>query len=146
MKSMASPSKRQAVIVGLVVIAVLGSLIYEGSRVPRETAEQRAAAAEAEKRERVQKAVDDAISRIPRTPESTPESNVAVPIPNESRANPRDVRQAKEFLASLPLACMQSRIAAAVDGTVRIQIACRDASKSMDGTVEIKNGIVTNMR
>jgi len=69
-----------------------------------------------------------------------------VAIKNESYANPADVRQAKDFLASLPLACSGSSASASTDGTVIIRMSCEDASKSMSGSIKIKNGIVTEIQ
>lgn len=67
-------------------------------------------------------------------------------IENESYANPEDVRQAKQFLADLPPACSGSRASASRDGTVTIRLSCVGSSNSMNGSIKIKNGIVTEIQ
>lgn len=61
-------------------------------------------------------------------------------------ANPQDVNEAEKFLSQLPPACSNSRALALSDGTVSIRIVCAGGEKSMDGMVEIRNGIVKNIR
>lgn len=67
---------------------------------------------------------------------------------SQSNANPNDLRQAQDFISQLPAACRNSRYAVAADGTVVINILCdkNDRSAGMDGTIEIKNGIVKKIR
>ena len=67
---------------------------------------------------------------------------------SQSNANPSDLRQAQDFISQLPAACRNSRYAVAADGTVVINILCdkNDRSAGMDGTIEIKNGIVKKIR
>jgi len=67
-------------------------------------------------------------------------------IKDAAYANPSDVAQAEKFLAGLPVACSDSHAYASNDGTVNIRIICNGASKSMDGLVTIKNGVVTKIR
>lgn len=61
-------------------------------------------------------------------------------------ANPADLREAKQFLARLPPACKDSYITERSDGTVVIHISCTSSSDSMEGLVEIKDGVVTGIR
>jgi len=67
-------------------------------------------------------------------------------IENASFANPADVRQAEQLLASLPSACNGSRASATRDGTVTIRLLCQGNNKSMDGSIKIKDGIVTEIQ
>ena len=60
--------------------------------------------------------------------------------------NSEDMRQAREFLYQLPPACKNSYISTASDGTVIIYISCEGNDKSMEGSVEIKDGIVKRIR
>jgi hypothetical protein len=57
-----------------------------------------------------------------------------------------DVREANNFLSQLPPACSNSRANNLPDGTVSIRIICSGNNKSVDGLVEIKNGIVRRIR
>jgi hypothetical protein len=77
------------------------------------------------------------------TPTRTkPSSN----IHNEEYASSNDAKQARAFLADLPPACSNSSAYARTDGTVVISINCRSTDNSMDSTVEIKDGIVNEIR
>lgn len=60
-------------------------------------------------------------------------------------ANPADMAQADQFLAKLPSSCAASSKAVAADGTVNITIKCDGNGKKMDGTVAIKDGVVTKV-
>jgi hypothetical protein len=61
-------------------------------------------------------------------------------------ANPKDVQQAQKFLSDLPPACKNSWSSVSRDGTVVIRIICEKSDKSLDGSVEIKDGIVKKIR
>ncbi len=67
-------------------------------------------------------------------------------IQNESFASAVDAQQARKFLADLPAACAGTRAAAASDGTITIRLACEEVGKSLDGIVQIKDGVVTKVR
>lgn len=71
-------------------------------------------------------------------------------VPNEANAqpitNPGDLRQAREFISQLPSECKNSRMSTSSDGTVTIRISCKGSDKSMEGTIEIKDGIVKSIR
>lgn len=56
--------------------------------------------------------------------------------------NQRDMRQAEQFIDSLPTACSGSYITTKGDGTVVIHLHCRKANESTNGKIEIKDGIV----
>lgn len=62
------------------------------------------------------------------------------------RANPSDLQQARQFLDDLPPACARSKHSVGRDGTVTITISCEGANGSLNGTVKIKDGIVTEIR
>jgi hypothetical protein len=65
-------------------------------------------------------------------------------VHDATRANASDVEQAKTVLRSVPLECHYSSFARALsDGRVQIHIRCPD---KMDGMVEIKDGVVTQVR
>ncbi len=57
-----------------------------------------------------------------------------------------DMRQAEKFISSLPVACSGSYITTKQDGTVVINIRCKSSSDSTNGVIEIKNGIVKQVR
>ena len=71
-------------------------------------------------------------------------------IPNgendRPRVNPNDLRQARELISGLPSACKKSRVSSLLDGTVSINISCEGNDLSMEGVVEIKDGIVKAIR
>jgi ribosomal protein L37E len=67
-------------------------------------------------------------------------------VENSHQGNPVDIHEAEEFLSQLPPACSSSNAQALSDGTVSIRIVCRGGDKSMDGLVEIKDGIVRKIR
>lgn len=64
------------------------------------------------------------------------------------KANSSDVAQAEKFLRDLPEACSGSYAYASDNGAVTIRLICIGYSKakSMDGTVIIKNGVVTQIK
>ena len=64
----------------------------------------------------------------------------------QSNVNPNDLKQAREFLSQLSPLCKNSSISTSTDGTVIVHILCENKDKSMDGTIEIKNGIVKKIR
>lgn len=64
----------------------------------------------------------------------------------QSKTNPADMRQARSFISQLPPACNGSYIILLTDGTVRIHVVCTSDSKSMEGIIEIKNGVVTRIK
>lgn len=78
-------------------------------------------------------------SAIPRTPGP-------IVIENESAARPKDARAAIQFLEGLPAACQKSHARAEPNGTVVIRVLCEGNDKSLDSTVEVRNGIVTEVR
>jgi hypothetical protein len=61
-----------------------------------------------------------------------------------SQANPKDIEQAEQLLSELLPACQTSSYSALPDGTVSVRVLCIGATpqKSMDGLIEIKDGIV----
>ena len=61
-------------------------------------------------------------------------------------ANPSDLRQAREFLASLPPACARSSIETRSEGTVVISLACAGTDQSLKGSIHIKDGVVTRIQ
>ncbi|WP_145961263.1 hypothetical protein [Salinisphaera sp. LB1] len=67
-------------------------------------------------------------------------------VRNASNANQSDVAQANKFLASIPSACSRSYAYALADGTIKIRVICSGNGDSMDGVIEIKNGMVTRVK
>jgi hypothetical protein len=67
-------------------------------------------------------------------------------VQNASLAKPGDVQDAENFLNELPAACGSSSASAGADGAVTIRVVCSGNGKAMDGTVRIKDGIVTDIR
>ena len=65
---------------------------------------------------------------------------------NSQSPSSDDVREANNFLSQLPPACSNSYSNNLPDGTVSIRIICSGNNKSVDGLVEIKNGIVKRIR
>jgi SH3-like domain-containing protein len=61
-------------------------------------------------------------------------------------SNTRDMQQAQTFIDSLPSACSNSYISSKSDGTVVVHVLCRRGTDSMNGLIEIKNGIVRKIR
>jgi hypothetical protein len=58
-------------------------------------------------------------------------------------ANPSDLADARKLLESMPQpACAGSGMSIAPDGTVIIRVVCNGNGQSMNGRIEIKNGIV----
>ncbi len=57
-----------------------------------------------------------------------------------------DMRQAEQFVNSLPAACSSSYITTKSDGTVVIHLKCRKGNDSTTGIIEIKNGVVKKIR
>jgi hypothetical protein len=81
------------------------------------------------------------------TPSQPPQpTKPAQNIANEQYAKPNDLSEAKKFLAGLPPACSNSYASASNDGTVKIRILCDSGDKSMDGIIEIKDGIVKKIQ
>lgn len=70
-------------------------------------------------------------------------ANACAAVQNAAKANPSDVSQAEKFLADLPPACSASYASVADDGTVNIRIICNGSGKSTNGSISIKNGLVT---
>lgn len=67
-------------------------------------------------------------------------------VENASYAKASDVQEAEKFLAQIPEACSNTRATAAADGTITIRLLCNGNGKSMDGSVSIKNRIVTELK
>jgi hypothetical protein len=69
-------------------------------------------------------------------------------MPNYIYADQNDIELAKKFISDLPPACKGSRYSVSYDGTVIIRILCIGPSpdKSVDGEVQIKDGIVKKIR
>lgn len=67
-------------------------------------------------------------------------------IQNEHNASQKDLRQAKKFLSGFPSACDSSSFNVASDGTVNVYIKCRNTVQSTSGVIEIKNGVVRDIR
>src|SRR5437867_1378720 len=67
---------------------------------------------------------------------------------NTSSANPKDIQQAQKFLSDMPPACKNSSSSVSYDGTVVIHVVCIGPSpeRSIDGEVQIKDGIVKKVR
>jgi len=65
---------------------------------------------------------------------------------NAQSASPSDVKQANQFISSLPPACKNSSMTTKADGAVAIRILCEGNGQSSDGLIEIKNGVVTKIR
>ena len=61
-------------------------------------------------------------------------------------ASSSDIQQAKQFLSQLPSACGNSSMSTTSDGAVVIRISCEGNSKSMEGIIKIKDGVVTQIR
>lgn len=60
--------------------------------------------------------------------------------------NESDMRQAEQFIQSLPQACSNSYITTKKDGTVVINLNCRKGSNTTVGTIEIKNGVIRRIK
>jgi hypothetical protein len=67
-------------------------------------------------------------------------------VENASRARASDVAEAEKFLSTLPPACSMSRAYAGVDRTVHVRIVCAGSGKAVDGSVSIRNGVVTDIK
>jgi hypothetical protein len=62
-------------------------------------------------------------------------------------ANPNDLADGRKLLQSIPHPqCDESNMFVGQDGTVIVKVICNGNGKSMDGRIEIKNGIVTNIK
>ena len=63
-----------------------------------------------------------------------------------SHAKASDIKQAQEFLSSLPTACSKSVIRITDDGSVKIGMLCIQGQKRVDGLIVIKDGVETRIR
>ncbi len=61
-------------------------------------------------------------------------------------ASSSDIQQARQMLSQLPSACGNSSMSITSDGAVIIRISCEGNSKSMEGMIKIKDGVVTQIR
>ena len=77
---------------------------------------------------------------------SSPMSRSSTGVENAHYASSSDVRQAKDFLSDLPVGCRNSSASASVDGTVTINLRCSNAEQSLNSIMQIKDGIVTNIK
>lgn len=90
---------------------------------------------------------DSSRSETPRAPVSRLPAGAAQPsVSNSSFAAASDVRQAEQFLTSLPAACSGTSASAASDGTITIELKCSGSSQSLNGLIRIKDGVVTDIR
>ena len=60
----------------------------------------------------------------------------------EPQSSPKDLHQAEKLLSQLPPACGSSYMSTESDGTAVVYIVCRGSGKSMNGVIEIKDGII----
>lgn len=68
-------------------------------------------------------------------------------VPNSTSnkfANPSDIQEAKKFLREIPSAC-SGNYSVKADGTIVIRVKCTGNNQSMDGIIEIKDGVVKNI-
>ncbi len=112
----------------------------QAAQEAKRVAEQQAAQEAEAKRIAEQQAAQEAEARAKRAAE-----NNRYTRSSGGSANSSDVAAAKRHLDSLPSACSSSSMSTNSDGTVNLRIRCQDGSKSMDGRISIKDGIVTDV-
>jgi hypothetical protein len=117
--------------VGLVVVAFVGLMVWAWIRIPSHS-----------ELERDRQARELAEQEARPAPDQTPSS----PVAHASFASPEDVRQAEEFLESLPAVCAESSAEARTDGSVTIHVRCDDGSDALDSEMSIKDGIVRELK